>query len=260
MSTTHSDESSESTTQANGSFCIPNQFRNFLMFVAVLCLTSVNANVSAFNQVILCMKNETLSSPPHYFFTKTEELWLQRAIGMGSLVGTFPFNYGYSRLGAKWPFGIAGLFSGLCAALTPTAASWGFPWLMAARLMTGFLYAADFSVIGLMITKWSPLNRSAVYVSLLTGYTPIASFMTFASSGPACKSSVGWPLLYYCLATLTCISFVLWFIYYNDEPVKSRHLNQYEFDLISEGKFKEELQKHTKVPYLVGFLKFLIFI
>ncbi|CAD5220878.1 unnamed protein product [Bursaphelenchus okinawaensis] len=235
---------------AHGSFCLKNKFRHVLMFVALACLTWINGGVTAFNQVILCVKNETTSNPPHYEISKDEEVWLQRAIGIGSLIGTFPFNYAYSRLGAKYFFGGAGVLSGICCCLTPLAASFGFWPFMVIRLIQGFLYSADFSMIGLLISKWSPLNRSALYVSLLTGYTPIASVVTFALSGPSCKSPIGWPIMYYGMGVVTILTFIFWFMYYNDAPIKNKYLSQDEYEILAKGKFKAEMAERTTVPYV----------
>ncbi|CAD5220882.1 unnamed protein product [Bursaphelenchus okinawaensis] len=241
---------SSSSVKVHGSFILKNRFRHFLAGIALACLSIVNSNVTAFNQVIMCIKNETDSSEPHYPISTSEETWLQQAIGVGSLLGTFPYNYGFSKFGAKYLFGVCGFISGICAALTPLAAKHGFWWFFVVRFLQGFIFSADFSMVGLLITKWSPLNRSAFYMSLLTVFTPISSVITFSFSGPACKSSIGWPLLYYGLAVATFVIFTLWFIFYNDNPATNRYLSQEEYDLISEGKNKAEMAKQTNIPLL----------
>ncbi|CAD5220880.1 unnamed protein product [Bursaphelenchus okinawaensis] len=242
---------SSTRLKASGSFCLKNRFRHFLIVIALACLSIVNSNITAFNQVIMCIKNETDSSEPHYPITISEEAWLQQAIGVGSLLGTFPYNYGFSKIGAKYLFGVCGFISGICGALTPLAAKSGFWWFFTMRFIQGFIFSADFSMVGLLITKWSPLNRSAFTVSLLTLFTPISSVITFALSGPACESSMGWPILYYGLAVATFVCFTLWFVFYNDEPANNRFLSQEEYDLISEGKNKEEMaKKQTNIPYM----------
>lgn len=49
------DHDAEQFERAHGRFCWPGKFRYLMMLVCVMCLTSLAANVVAFNQAILYM-------------------------------------------------------------------------------------------------------------------------------------------------------------------------------------------------------------
>lgn len=67
------------------------------------------------------------------------------AVGTGSIIGTFPFSYSYSRFGARYIFLSAGFISIISTVLTPLAASLGFGWFLVVRFLQGLAYSADFA-------------------------------------------------------------------------------------------------------------------
>lgn len=74
---------------------------------------------------------QTIPNAPVHKYTQTEKSTLIWAVAVGSIVGTFPFNYFYTQHGGRFVFLIAGLISIVSTALVPLAASLGL-WVFSA--------------------------------------------------------------------------------------------------------------------------------
>jgi hypothetical protein len=59
---------------------------------------------------------------PVFVYTSQQKAWLQWSVGIGSLVGTFPFSWLCTRYGARFVLLGAGLISAVSTALIPLAA------------------------------------------------------------------------------------------------------------------------------------------
>ncbi|CAD5220876.1 unnamed protein product [Bursaphelenchus okinawaensis] len=236
-------------------FVLKDGYRYFIVALALLCLTSISANVQAFNMAVVCMtkadNNETETSTGPFYDYKDDKLRnLNWAVGIGSAIGTFPFSIAYTRFGAKYIIGIVGMISAALCIVTPLAAAHGEYWFYAVRVLHGLAYSADFAAIGLLCTKWAPLAQSAFYVSTLTSYSSLSSLLMFVFGGYMCETSIGWPLIYYTCAAAGFLFFILWFIFFDDLPSESRFTSAKEVELIQEGKGDEEIHQVKKVPYL----------
>ncbi|KHJ74773.1 hypothetical protein OESDEN_25611, partial [Oesophagostomum dentatum] len=82
-----------------------------------------------------------------------------------------------------YPFLIAGITSTLSTFLIPIAARTGLVTLLIVRFFQGLAYSADFAAIGLVCVRWAPLSELAIYIALLTSFTPISAIVTNAISG-----------------------------------------------------------------------------
>lgn len=60
---------------------------------------------------------------PTYDYSALDQAWLMWAVAVGSVAGTFPFSWLYTRFGARWVFAGAGALSAAATALLPLAAS-----------------------------------------------------------------------------------------------------------------------------------------
>lgn len=65
-----------------------------------------------------------------------------------------------------------------------------------------------------------------------------------------CESSIGWPLVYYVCAGCGIVFFILWFIFFDDTPEKSRYASNQETALIQMNRGEEEVNKIHKTPYV----------
>ncbi|PIC33292.1 hypothetical protein B9Z55_013323 [Caenorhabditis nigoni] len=107
-----------------------NYFRIIIVVTSFLCLVSICSNHSIINLTFICMKedfslttateNGTLKSA--YDFNQNQKTYINWAVGFGTILGTFPMNYLFVRIGARIPFFSAGILSAIATGLTPFVA------------------------------------------------------------------------------------------------------------------------------------------
>ncbi|KAI6222421.1 MFS domain-containing protein [Aphelenchoides fujianensis] len=107
-------------------------------------------------------------------FTQTQISSLIWSVGAGSLIGTFPFSFLYTKFGARYIFLAAGVISIVATALTPLAVSLGLWCFIGVRFLVGLAYSADFAAIGLLCSRWGSLKQQALFISVLTCYSPLS--------------------------------------------------------------------------------------
>ena len=120
---------------------------------------------------------------PTYDFSQTEKSMLMWAVAVGSIIGTFPFNFLYAYYGARYVFFGAGMLSAFSTFFMPAAAQLGFWWFLIARVIQGFAYSADFAAIGVMCARWSSLKQSGMFIAILTCFSPFSSSITNPVAG-----------------------------------------------------------------------------
>ena len=85
------------------------------------------------------LENSLDQQPPTFAYSRSEKGWLNWVVAIGSVIGTFPFNWLYTRLignkiffffykqqysyGARWVLFSAGMLSTLSTALIPLTAT-----------------------------------------------------------------------------------------------------------------------------------------
>ena len=115
-----------------------DRYRYFILILASLCLTSVSSNIYTLNFTVVCMtpKNgSTSSNGPTVNFTQSDKSMLNYAVGVGSIVATFPLNWLYTHYGARFVFLFAGIVSTVSTLIIPWVASIGIWWIHAARFL-----------------------------------------------------------------------------------------------------------------------------
>ncbi|CAD5212230.1 unnamed protein product [Bursaphelenchus xylophilus] len=232
---------------------LENNFRWFILFLATACLTSVFSNMVTINFTIICMdpgKNSTINpANPLHHYSQGEKTMIQWTVSIASMIATFPFSYACTKIGAQYVFLATGLLSALSTAIIPPAIEWGFYWLLAARVMQGIAYACDFAVVGVICSRWASLRENAKFLALLTCFAPLSNALTNMVSGVICDSSLGWPWVHYSHALLGLFLFILWAIFYTDDPQNNKFVSKKELSIIHMDK-SEAHRNHTGyVPY-----------
>ncbi|VDM80788.1 unnamed protein product [Strongylus vulgaris] len=216
-------------------------------------------------------KNEDLSVD----YTTTEKAAIIWAVPIGTLLGSFPVNYLYTKYGARletkfikagiaphtliteliilvsmWPFFAAGVTSALSTTLIPTAALYDLKALLVVRFVQGLAFAANFGAIGLLCLRWAPLSEISIFAGILTSFTPVSSVITNPVSAWMC-TDYGWPSAFYIHAVFGFILFLLWITFYTDDPQTHRIVTEQELAQIQKGKTKEHIERDSFVPYKV---------
>uniref|UniRef100_A0A1I7RH42 MFS domain-containing protein n=2 Tax=Bursaphelenchus xylophilus TaxID=6326 RepID=A0A1I7RH42_BURXY len=237
-----------------GGFFQSDMFRYFILLLGFLCLTSVQSNMVALNFTLICMtsdNNVTVHNGfPTHDYTSIEQGYLMWSVAIGSMVGTFPFSWLYTNYGARFVFFGAGVLSAFSTALIPLAASLDFVFFVALRFTQGFAYAADFAAIGVLCSRWASLKQNALFLSVLTCYSALATSFTNPMAGLFCESAFfGWPSIYYFNAVVSIILFGAWLHFYDDFPEKSNYVSKVELEKIHRNKTKAHIEMDSYVPY-----------
>ncbi|CAJ0923390.1 unnamed protein product, partial [Mesorhabditis belari] len=237
---------------------LTHRFRYIVVFGCFLCLTAINSNYITMNFTFICMKddmtgaikNDNGTFVSRYDYTPMEKSYIVWAVAAGTILGTFPINWGYIHYGARFPFLIAGTLSALSTALVPFAASFSYPFLLGLRFVQGLAYSADFAAIGLVTVRWAPLAETGVFIAAMTSFTPVSTTITNPVSGWICDSSLGWKWAFYAHAIATVIFFLGWLWYYTDNPSTHPRVDSKELKKIQEGKTEAHIKGDSFVPYL----------
>ena len=121
-----------------------NRYRYFILFLVCLCLTSISSNKIALNFTIICMApnyNTNLSHGITFIYSQHEKSMLNWAVGVGSIIGTFPFSWFYSHYGARFVFLFAGVTSTISTVFIPVAIGMNLWAIMMARFFQVFCLA-----------------------------------------------------------------------------------------------------------------------
>jgi len=243
---------------------LAHKFRYFILILGCACLTSISSNMITLNFTLICMyptntsENHTLTptervnleyNHPTYDFTQNQKSMLMWAVAVGSIIGTFPFNFLYAYFGARYVFFTAGMLSALSTFFIPAAAELGFWWFLIARVMQGFAYSADFAAIGVMCARWSSLKQSGMFIAIFTCFSPFSSSITNPAAGALCESSFGWPSVYYTHGGVCFFLFVLWIIFYTDHPAHHRSVSHVELEKIHRNKSEAHIKMDSFIPY-----------
>uniref|UniRef100_A0A1I8EYL0 MFS domain-containing protein n=1 Tax=Wuchereria bancrofti TaxID=6293 RepID=A0A1I8EYL0_WUCBA len=215
--------------------------RYIILLLGWICLTSIFSNTIALNFTFICMtkpasKNQTENDVvvcfhgSNYFagelnYEQSEKSALLWALGFGTFVGVWPFNFLYLQYGARYVFFAAGFLSAFSTLVIPLTAYMGLIWFIAARVLQGVAYGADFAAIGVITVRWASLKQSGVFIAVLTSFNSLSTLITNPISGLLCESSLGWPAVYYIHAAFGIFIFTVWILFYRDQPETHKNVS-----------------------------------
>lgn len=133
------------------------------------------------------------------------------------------------RFGGKWIAFVGILFSGLITAVTPiaihfggAAALIGLQTLLGGFL--GFIYPSVFS----LIVQWFPLEERSKANAGMIGGGSIGSALGSFLAGVLCKTSIGWPLVFYVTALIHVPWLIIWFVMITNDPKQNKFIDDEE--------------------------------
>ncbi|VDK87292.1 unnamed protein product [Litomosoides sigmodontis] len=203
---------------------------------------------------------------------KSALLW---ALGFGTFIGVWPFNYLYLQFGARYVFFAAGFLSAFSTLVIPLAAYMGLAWFIGARVLqlvsnvsqleltlyyvtlkyraackiNGVAYGADFAAIGVITIRWASLKQSGVFIAVLTSFNSLSTLITNPISGLLCESPLGWPAVYYVHAIFGILIFTVWVLFYRDQPEIHKNVSGIELEKIRREKSEGYISCEKYVPY-----------
>ncbi|CAD6196537.1 unnamed protein product [Caenorhabditis auriculariae] len=233
-------------------------YRFIIMLSGFLCLVSINSNHSIINFTFICMRddmsdvvetnNGTFKSI--YDYGENEKSMILAFVGVGTTAAMVPVNYLYIHYGARLPFFIACLVSSFSTIFIPYTAKAGLGYLLFVRFMQGAAYSADFAAIGMIVSRWAPIKETAIFIGILTTFTPVSSIITNFATGHICHSSLGWKWSFYFHAVAGAILAVAWFLIYSDDPSSDVRVSKQELTKIQKHKSAAHLENTTKIPVI----------
>lgn len=130
---------SDIITKKSSKSVFSHRYRHLILILTCLCLTSISSNMIALNFTIICMapNNETIHAnlAPLHSYTQSEKSWLNWAVGIGAMIGTFPLNALYTHFGARYVFLFAGVLSAFSTVIIPLVSEMGLSYFIAARFI-----------------------------------------------------------------------------------------------------------------------------
>ncbi|VDN86148.1 unnamed protein product, partial [Brugia pahangi] len=108
--------------------------RYIILLLGWICLTSIFSNTIALNFTFICMtKPGSDHSTGELNYEQSEKSALLWALGFGTFIGVWPFNFLYLQYGARYVFFAAGFLSAFSTLVIPLTAYMGLIWFVAAR-------------------------------------------------------------------------------------------------------------------------------
>ena len=191
---------------------------------------------------------EKQKQEPEPIYSLSQKSWLFSAIAIGNIIGTIPLTWANNRFGVRKTFFIYGLTSGVSTLLIPLFVNVGFIPVFIMRILQGFGLTISLTSMGAIVSAWSSLQGSGMYISLLSMHIQFGAIIVMPTSGALCQSSLGWPAIYYILGVLTILSFGMFFVFYTNQPDDHFLVEEKELNLIKEGRMVKSGETQ-KIPY-----------
>ncbi|KAF7640463.1 hypothetical protein Mgra_00000284 [Meloidogyne graminicola] len=185
-----------------------NSIRYLIVISSLISFTLVSANTTSFSLTIICMvegsngnftEEELLGKDTAYFkllnYSPTQRNSLFSAAALGSIFSGLAITNLIGRFGLRNVLSAYGILSGLAALALPLCAALGFIPMFIIRMLQGSVGPSQYVMIG-------------AFGRVLS--LPLAAFF--------CSPTLGWPLLYILLGSLTIISFIFFYIIFRERP------------------------------------------
>lgn len=165
----------------------------------------VNLSVSA-----VAMKDQ-------FGWSQTEKGLILSAFFAGYLSCMFLAGILASRFGGRRVAGVGVIIWSLFTLLTPLAASFGVPALIAARFGLGMGEAALFPAVYQLFGRWIPLSERARASGFFTSGVAVGSIIGLTASGWL-VARYGWSMPFYVFGVVGLLWMTIWFRQVTDDP------------------------------------------
>uniref|UniRef100_A0A914EE34 Major facilitator superfamily (MFS) profile domain-containing protein n=1 Tax=Acrobeloides nanus TaxID=290746 RepID=A0A914EE34_9BILA len=227
--------------------------RFIILVLVLLCLASIWSNILAFNFALICMgtpeHSENGTDSTAILFTPNQRTALTSAVAASALVANFVVVSLVNQFGIRTVFTILGFISAIATCLMPLAVQAGFYYMLAARLLQGIAFAANFPVIGAFTSKWTYYKQNGLFVSVLVAYVQLSPAISMSASGSICSSFLGWPGVFYFHGIFSTIIFTTFFLFYRNSPGKHPYVGPIELRKIAVGKSECSKEELKFIPY-----------
>lgn len=228
-----------------------NKTRIVILLLSIFCFTIVQSNAISANFTVICMSDvieeqKGNSSEPHWLEVNSEVSLLFSATAVGSMIGVLPSVTLINKFGIRNVFVVYAFLSGIGTLAFPLAISFGLYPAMIPRVLQGVGTSILFTIMGAISQKWALMSELSTYLAFISVSIQLSSIITMPLAGLLCESDLGWRALYYILGSLTLVSHIMFFFFFNDSPSMHRNVSEKELRKISTGKVD---QAKRGVPY-----------
>ncbi|KAI1712713.1 major facilitator superfamily domain-containing protein [Ditylenchus destructor] len=182
-------------------------------------------------------------------FTPRQRLYLTSAVAAAALIANFVVVSMVNHFGIRVVFALLGLLSAIATSMMPAAIELGFYYVLAARVLQGVAFAANFPVIGSFTSKWTYYKQNGLFVSALVAYVQFAPAVTMPVSGALCTTDWGWPSVFYAHGAASAVLFTTFALFYRNSPGKHPLVGEVEMKKIAVGKSELGKELLKKIPY-----------
>ncbi|PAV77132.1 hypothetical protein WR25_27019 [Diploscapter pachys] len=209
--------------------------RFVMMFLVLLCLTSIWSNILTFNIAVICMGPEENGTAEHnedsHIFTNNQRSIAISVVAAAALICNIPAVALVNKAREIWE-------------------KMGYTYFYIVRVFQGIAFAANFPVIGAFTASWAYFKQSGLFVAALVAYVQLSPAITMPVSGALCEAW-RWPSIFYCHGAVTLFLFVFYGLFYRNNPSKHPFVGEKEWKKISSGKVTGVDKKALrKVPYM----------
>ncbi len=99
-------------------------------------------------------------------------------VAAAAIVANYPVGWLLRRFGTRRVFTLLGILSATCTAIIPVARSASFALFIVLRIGQGIAFTSSFPVMGGLVSRWSSLAQSGLFLSVLTCFFQVAPSIT----------------------------------------------------------------------------------
>ncbi|CAB3404279.1 unnamed protein product [Caenorhabditis bovis] len=235
----------EHQNESRFTFCGNTRF--VILILGLCCILCTNANLILMNFTVICMQDVIEEQSVH-----NHTHWLQRSYeisltfssaAIGAIFGIIPAVALITSYGIRRTLTSYGLISAIATLFMPLAVSYGLFFVLVVRLLQGIGASILYSSIGTISNKWSAAAGIGTYVAFLSSAFQISNILTMPVSGLLCESSLGWRSIYYIFGSATVSVYLVFYVFYADEPSNHKFVSKIELSRIQEGKLNVNNKK-----------------
>ncbi|CAB3407745.1 unnamed protein product [Caenorhabditis bovis] len=229
-----------------------SSIRYIILFLTIVCLSSIMANIVCFNFTVLCMPaSHRFNSSTFEPYNHQERTWLFSAVAIGALLAVVPVSHAIAHVGCRKVFFVAGMLTGFATAAVPLASSVSLELFLVLRFLQGVSFAACMPTVGSVTASWASLKQHGLFIAVLTTFGQLSSVFSMPVSGQLCTSTLGWQSVFYFHGIVSFVVFFAWLYFFTDKPELNCRVKGRELSQINANKSSASLsQEMEKIPYL----------
>lgn len=153
------------------------------------------------------------------------------------------------KYGPKMVLLISLVVSAVFNALTPIAASWGWEYVCADRIIQGLAQGLVFPSVHTMLARWVHASERGLLSNFAYSGNQLGTVLMLAVSGVIVSSTLGWPGIFYISGAFSAVWCVVWAILGCDSPSVSKKISLVEREFIESSKGVSTKNERKSTPW-----------